>query len=162
METSHYLKQLVSYNWWANSRIAEVLIKLDNAELDKEISSSFSSIRKTVFHIWDAEFIWLSRINGVSLSAFPSKTYGKEVAIDAFLTCSRDFESSVKNAPDSFFFKSCTYKNLQQKEFTNSHAEIIIHCMNHSTYHRGQLVTLLRQIGIVELPSTDFIAFLRN
>ncbi|MBL0046611.1 MAG: DinB family protein [Bacteroidetes bacterium] len=162
METSHYLKQLVSYNLWANSRIAVVLVKVDKAELEKEISSSFSSIRKTVYHIWDAEYIWLNRINGISLTAFPSKTFGNEVAIDAFLACSRDFETSVKNAPDSFFLKSCTYKNLQQKEFTNSHTEIIMHCMNHSTYHRGQLVTLLRQAGIAALPSTDFIAFLRN
>jgi len=140
MKTKQYLLQLVKYNHWANTKLAEVLQTFDDAVLDQEVTSSFSSIRKTVYHIWDAEFIWLSRLEGVSLTAFPSKSYGEGIAIEL----------------------NCSYKNIQQKDFTNSHTEIIMHCMNHSTYHRGQLITLLRQAGCQTLPSTDLIAFLRN
>ena len=162
MKTKQYLLQLVKYNHWANTKLAEVLQTFDDAVLDQEVTSSFSSIRKTVYHIWDAEFIWLSRLEGVSLTAFPSKSYGEGIAIDCFLETSKKFLEKVETATDDFFELNCSYKNIQQKDFRNSHTEIIMHCMNHSTYHRGQLITLLRQAGCQTLPSTDLIAFLRN
>ena len=162
MKSTAHLKLAVEYNLWANKKIAEVLLQTTASELNKEIVSSFSSIRKTVYHIWDAEFIWLSRINGVSLSSFPSKDFGDDIAIDSFLSCSEDWLKSTANQEDAFFDKVCTYKNLKQVEFSNTYAEIILHCMNHSTYHRGQLITLLRQAGKVDLPSTDMIAFFRE
>ncbi|MES1222732.1 MAG: DinB family protein, partial [Bacteroidota bacterium] len=64
MDTPTHLKRLVKYNLWANKRIAEVMMNTDGALLSKEIASSFPSIRKTVFHVWDAEFIWLKRLYG--------------------------------------------------------------------------------------------------
>jgi uncharacterized damage-inducible protein DinB len=162
MKSTEHLKHLVAYNLWANKRIAEVLSQTTDMELNKEITSSFSSIRKTVYHIWDAEYIWLSRINGVSLKSFPSKEFGNDIAINSFLSCSEEWVKSVADKDESFFEKICIYKNIKQIEFSNSHSEIVMHCMNHSTYHRGQLVTLLRQAGKIDLPSTDMIAFFRE
>lgn len=162
MNTKDYLLQLVNYNVWANQLIAAVMLDLKDEVLDAKVSSSFDSIRSTVHHIWDAEYIWLCRLNGISLGEFPSKGFKEIPRIDAFLENSKNFTTKVQNESIDFFDRSCSYKNLQQKEFVNSHAEIIIHCMNHSTYHRGQLITLLRQAGCAKLPATDFIAYLRQ
>ena len=157
-----HLKHLVNYNLWANKKFVEVLVNINYEVLDKEIVSSFSSIRKTVFHIWDAEFIWLKRLQGISLNAFPSSNYTGETAIDKFLECSEEFANTVNEADLDFFEKRCTYKQLSGKEFTNSHTQIIMHCMNHSTFHRGQLITMFRQIGITTLPKTDLIEYFRE
>ena len=162
MNVSTHLKQVVNYNLWANKKIAEVLVQLSAEESNKEIQSSFSSIRKTVYHIWDAEFIWLKRLDGLSLSTFPSKEFDDFIALNTFITSSEDWVNRVKEEQEDFFAKKCTYKNIAQKEFTSSHSEMIAHCMNHSTYHRGQLVTMLRQVGKTELPSTDMIAYFRE
>lgn len=162
MKTKEYLLQLVNYNVWANQLLAAVMLNLSDEVLDAKVNSSFDSIRNTVHHIWDAEYIWLCRLNGVSLGEFPSKGFKENPVIDTFLTNSKDFAAKVTMATPEFFEQSCRYKNLQQKEFANTNAEIIVHCMNHSTYHRGQLVTLLRQAGCSKLPATDFIAFLRE
>ncbi len=162
MKTVHYMQQLVKYNVWANTKVAEILCTLTTDELQLEIISSFSSIQKTVLHIWDAEFIWLNRINGIPITTFPSKAYSKNSAIDAFVNCSIDWQVLMENKSDAYFDELCSYTNLQQKVFSNRIDEIVIHCMNHSTYHRGQLITMFRQLGKEQLSSTDFITFLRE
>ncbi len=162
MKTANYIQQLVKYNVWANTKVAEILCTLTTDELQQEIISSFSSIQKTVLHIWDAEFIWLNRINGIPITTFPSKAYSNNSAIDAFVNCSLDWQVLMENKSDAYFDELCSYTNLQQKVFNNRMGDIVIHCMNHSTYHRGQLITMLRQLGKEQLPSTDFITFLRE
>lgn len=56
------LQQYAQYNLWVNKRIIEALQKLSEENIDKEITSSFSSVRKTVYHVWSAEYIWLQRL----------------------------------------------------------------------------------------------------
>ena len=57
---------------------------------------------------------------------------------------------------------SNNYKDTRGNSHTNTHWEMIMHCMNHSTYHRGQIVTILREGGVTTIPSTDLIAYLRE
>ncbi len=156
------LMKYADYNLWANDRIATVLKGLDNSILDKEIPSSFNSIRKTVFHIWDAEFIWLQRLNGLSLSDWPSKQYGAETPIDKFLETSNSFKQFVEQLHEVEFTGDCVYKNLKGAEYRNPRNEVLQHIFNHSTFHRGQIVTMLRNSGVTELPQTDFIYYTRS
>jgi len=151
-----------NYNLWANERIANLLRGLDAAVVDKEIPSSFNSIRKTVFHIWDAEYIWLQRLHGLSLTDWPSKHYGQETPIEKFLETSKAFREFVEQMPEEEIIYDCVYSNLKGDEFRTPRNEIFLHIFNHSTFHRGQLVTLLRNADITELPGTDFILFTRN
>lgn len=155
------LVKYAAYNLWANDRIANVLKVLDNSVLDKDIPSSFNSIRKTVFHIWDAEFIWLQRLNGLSLTDWPSKQYGAATPIDKFLETSQSFKQFVEQLPEADFTGNCTYKNLKGDEYHNPRNEVFQHIFNHSTFHRGQIVTMLRNFGVTELPATDFIYYTR-
>ena len=61
------LHRYVDFNFWANDLLLSLIEKeLTEAKLDKEIISSFPSLRKTVYHIWDAEDIWFKRLNGES------------------------------------------------------------------------------------------------
>ena len=55
------LVQYGTYNCWANQLIIDALLKLNDSDLDKEILSSFPSLRKTVFHTWSAEYVWVQR-----------------------------------------------------------------------------------------------------
>ncbi|MGE0638342.1 MAG: DinB family protein [Bacteroidia bacterium] len=156
------LVNYAAYNLWANQRIANVLKGLDASVLDKEIPSSFNSIRKTVFHIWDAEFIWLQRLNGLSLSDWPSKQYGADTPIDKFLETSQAFKELVEQLSEADFTGDCVYKNLKGAEYRNPRNEVLQHIFNHSTFHRGQIVTMLRNAGVEEIPATDFIYYTRS
>ena len=152
------------YNKWANDLLISLIEKKINDEaLDKIIVSSFPSLRKTVYHIWDAEFIWLKRLAGESLNDWPSKNFNGPFseAKEKMLLNDSAFIDYIRNLNEEKLSGMFTYKNVEGKTFTNPLWEAILHCMNHSTYHRGQIVTILRQLGIESIPSTDFITFCR-
>jgi uncharacterized damage-inducible protein DinB len=160
---SQFIKY-VHYNKWANELLLSIIDKEINDELlDKEIISSFPSLRKTVYHVWGAEDIWLRRLNNESLVDWPAKNFkgtfseAKEIMLkndDAFIK----YVETLSNEKLSEMF---TYKNIEGKTFTNPVSESIHHCMNHSTYHRGQIVTMMRQLGLRIIPSTDYISYCR-
>jgi uncharacterized damage-inducible protein DinB len=160
MSAKELILQYVNYNCWANQCIADVLVKTDPSLLDQEVKSSFPSLRKTVHHIWDAELAWMSRMKGEVL-AWPPTAQFKNPAIDQFVQTSQDFADFVNSKDEAFLNTETTYKNSKGETYTTINSGIIMHCMNHSTYHRGQLITLLREVGVTVLPSTDLIAFLR-
>ena len=131
------------YNYWANELLLSVIEKeMTDKMLDKEIISSFPSLRKTVYHLWDAEFIWLKRLTGESLNNWPSKNFTGifSEAKEKILLNDKSFIEFVGKLNDEKLSDSFTYKNVEGKTFTNPIWESVHHCMNHSTYHRGQVV----------------------
>jgi uncharacterized damage-inducible protein DinB len=155
-----FLTQFTAYNVWANTEFAKVLRSLEPSVLDKEVVSSFPSLRKTVTHIWDAELIWLSRMRNQGMTWPPSAAFVNP-AIDEFINTSKSFDEFVRLEDEDFLKASTTYKNSKGHEFTNTNAGIITHCMNHGSFHRGQLVTMFRVLGLSPIPNTDMIGFLR-
>lgn len=158
------LVEMSAYNVWANRRIIELLHQQPPEQIDTAVSSSFPSIRKTIYHMWDAQVIWLNRMQGISLGTWPSAEYQEQFAgYDVyFLQQSEDFHRFVETRTDSFFATTCFYKAMNGKEYQSKHWEIVQHCMNHSTYHRGQIITMLRTLGVEEVTSTDLIFYLRE
>ncbi len=155
--------QYVRYNLWANKNLSKVLETVDPSWIDKEIKSSFPSIRKTAFHIWDAEYIWLCRFKGVSLSRFPSKELSPDTSILRFLEGAQEFLAFLEKQNDDFFSASTTFKDTSGTEHTMENSGMIFHTMNHSSFHRGQIVTMLRNVGFEgEMPRTDMIIYLRE
>ncbi len=157
------LLSYVKFNLWANDRIVEVL-KNNPEALDKEIISSFNSIHKTLFHLWDAETIWYKRLNGESMKTWPSKGYTgtNEEFYKAFREQSELFIKLVENMPDERFSEIVNYTNTKGISFTAAVSEMIMHAMNHATFHRGQIVTMLRNAGVTELPSTDYMGYIHK
>ena len=159
------LQRYLAFNFWANELLLSVISKeLKDDLLDKEIVSSFPSLRKTIYHLWDAEFIWLKRLKGESLNDWPSKNFNGTFseAKEKILLNDKLFIDFVERLNDEKLSESFSYKNIEVKSFSNPRWESVHHCMNHSTYHRGQIVTMLRQLGITNIPSTDFISFCRK
>lgn len=156
------LLDYAQYNVWANQLIAKILINQDNSILDTEVKSSFPSLRKTVHHIWDAELIWFGRMQGKNLPWPPSEHLFSDPSIDKFVETSKEFAAFVGRVDDFFLNSSTAYKNSKGELFETENTGIIMHCMNHSTFHRGQIVTILRTLGVTDIPSTDLITFLRK
>src|SRR5438876_1161828 len=72
------LLQYTKYNLWANTKLLgfiESAMTKDTAIIDKEIPSSFNTLRKTLYHIWGAEQVWYKRLNGESLSHLPGSDF---------------------------------------------------------------------------------------
>jgi uncharacterized damage-inducible protein DinB len=150
---------LTLYNTWANELICDHILKVSD-KADLSIESSFPSLRKTLYHIWDAQVIWITRMHGESLKGFPSRDFTGtlEEACKGINGSSKEITSLVEANEKE---KIITYHTLKGEVFSSTIEEIATHVVNHGTYHRGQLVTMLRQAGFKELRSTDFIGFCR-
>ncbi len=159
------LLNYTNYNVWANDRIITFLKdNVSDEQLDKEIVSSFPSLRKTLFHIWDAEGIWLARLNGNSSSLGSSHGFNgnTEDGYSAILSNSKKFVALVEAKEETYFQQLLLYANIKGDKFENIIHDAIQHCMNHSTFHRGQIIMMLRQLGFTKLFATDYIAFRRQ
>lgn len=164
MFKEHFIR-LTGYNVWANKKCLQFIEEAGEASLDQEITSSFSSIRKTIYHIYDAEVIWMQRINKTSDIKWPaSDKLGSNFNLFEieFIQASKAFVDFVNGLNDDDLEIILTYKNIAGKEFKNTIRDILTHVMNHGTYHRGQIVTLLRQTGLTQLSSLDYITFCRE
>lgn len=143
-----YFLKLYQYNAWANKRVLETLNR-QRVE-DKAILSLMG-------HIVAAQYLWLHRIKG--LPAPDVKLWG-EYELDALT-------SSAQKAGDQWlefvegtdnFDRQLTYRNYTGDPYTNNVEMIMIHLVNHSSYHRAQIAMLLRQKGL-EPVNTDFITY---
>ena len=158
------LISFIKYNHWANETLLNLIEKeVTKENLDQKIESSFPSIRKTFYHLWDAEYIWLRRLKGESLDHWPSKDFAGlfTEAKDGILKVDQEYFIYVNSLNEQDLQSIFAYKNVEGKTFSNPRWQSILHCMNHSTYHRGQVVTMLRQVGLKSIPATDFIAWCR-
>jgi uncharacterized damage-inducible protein DinB len=157
------LMHLTKYNVWANAKVFSFITEAGEAKADIDQSSSFSTTRKTLLHIWDAETIWIKRLSGEWVSDWPSKSFTGtlENAGTLFFKTSKDFVSYVEEKTEEEFNTQVRYKTMEGKEFSNPVWQIIMHCMNHSTFHRGQIITMLRSVGFTKFTSTDYITFCR-
>ena len=155
--------ELTDYNTWANEKVTSFILSAGDEIADMELQSSFPTIRKTLYHIWDAQLIWYARLKGIPFSTWPSKSFNGtlEESCVRLIKNSKDITAFAKEA-DGGFSTMVNYKALDGKEYENAVSEIILHCMNHSTYHRGQLITMLRQAGFQDVGSTDLIQFYRQ
>ena len=159
-----FISEYAAFNLWANERICSVVDKLTDDQMMQEIPSSFSSIQKTLLHIWDAQLIWINRIEGVSLREFPSKNFSgtKKDVIDGLLSTSQKLKDLANSNDEEALTSIKKYATLKGGIVTSALYQVFAHVCNHGTYHRGQLVTMLRQVGVTEIPSTDLIYFYRE
>jgi uncharacterized damage-inducible protein DinB len=156
------LLQYARYNLWANQQLLKVLKEVDARWLEQETKSSFSTIRKTAFHIWDAEYVWMNRFKGESLP-FMTKDLPAATPVESFIQGAKAFVEYVEKQEDSFFTGVTVFRDLSGKEHTMDNAGMLMHCMNHSSFHRGQIITMLRNLGFDgEMPRTDMIVYLRE
>ncbi len=155
------LKKLAAYNVWANQQLINVMIGLTEDEQLAEFPSSFKSLHKTLLHMWDAESIWWQRLKFQEKLEIPSVVFEgdfKEMAAQA-MKQSRLYEEWVNKASDLAINHVFGYQNSKKEQFKQPVYQVLIHVFNHGTYHRGQLVNLLRQLGIEKIPQTDFIVW---
>jgi uncharacterized damage-inducible protein DinB len=161
---SYSIEQHLAYSVWANETLIERLKKLDDALLHQEVKSSFPSIAKTLLHMWDAEVVWLKRFQGVSLTEWPSKDFKGTSAdlINGVIKSSKDIQAIVASGGEAFVKGKVRYKNLKGNEFEDDIEYLLYHIVNHGTYHRGQITTMLRELGITDPVSTDIIFYWRS
>lgn len=158
------LKQLATYNCWATQKIADCVLSVPEEKQVAEICSSFSSLQKTLLHMWDAESVWWQRMKLHERFVVPSENFKGTTrdTINGLMSQSRLWEGWVNNVSDHMLDHVFQYYNSKKEHFKQPIWQMLLHVFNHGTYHRGQLITMLRQLGVDKLPQTDFIVWSRK
>jgi uncharacterized damage-inducible protein DinB len=155
------IKEYARYNLWANKKIAEALNDLSDKAWHEPYQSSFGSVGETVVHIMWAEKLWTERLKDkISKNIDPPDSNDRESVMDLFLQFSEEFTELVVNFNMEELNIQKGYSTMSGRGYSNFRYLMIHHCINHSTYHRGQLILMMRQNGIEAVPSTDFITYL--
>lgn len=159
------IEDLVQYHHWANQRVMVPLRTLTPEQWEETHPSSFNSLRRTVLHLWDAEQLWLKRIEGESPLGWPSAGFTGDGAalLNGWSATTQRLVDFVQGKEEDALAVIITYQNTHGDTYRQPIYEILLHLLHHGSYHRGQLITLLRQAGITDgLPATDLIQYWRK
>jgi uncharacterized damage-inducible protein DinB len=157
------MRVLYVYNAWANRRSLSAAAALTPEQFTKPMSSSFSSVRDTLAHIFGAEWIWLKRFQGRSPSSLPETTQYPDAATlgERWGEFEPRLLTFVRGLTQSDLERTLEYKTLKFGVYSNPLWQSMQHVVNHGTYHRGQITTMLRQLGAQPI-LTDLMHFYRE
>lgn len=151
---------LYGYNEWANKKLLTTVNRLENEEFIRDLSSSFKSLRDTMVHILGAEELWLSRWMGEQgrtlLNSDDFPTYSS--LVDRWDDYRDQINSFILSLTEDDLTQEISYKNLKGIPYSLKLWKQMLHVANHSSFHRGQAVTMLRQLK-KQPPSLDLISY---
>jgi uncharacterized damage-inducible protein DinB len=154
---------LYDFNAWANHRTLDSCAALDNEKFTRDLGSSFRSVRDTLAHISGAEWIWLERWHGRAPLGIPpgSDFPDFESVRRRWTEIERNLLDYVASLTPEDLQRVLQYKTMAGTQMAQPLWQCLQHLANHSTYHRGQIATMLRQLGAKPV-STDLIGFYRE
>ena len=157
------LRFLHAYNAWANNRLFDALEAMSADQYRQDMKASHGSIHNTLVHMVGAEKIWLERWKGLPTEPFLKsddvaslsglKSLWEEIG--------HDTAQWLGGMNDKKLQETFAMKTLKGETFTHQYWQAFQHLINHSTFHRGQVITMMRQLG-VKPPATDLIIFYRE
>ena len=158
------LQTLLDYHYWARDRMLAAVETLTVEQYTKDLGNSFKSVRDTVVHIYFAEWIWYARWMGNSpLQGLNSEDFPDVAAIRrAWSDHEAKMRSLLGGLADRGVDRVYEYKNLAGQNFESIFWHMFQHVVNHATYHRGQVTTMVRQLGANPGKPQDLIAFYRE
>ena len=154
---------LFQYDEWATKRTIESVSLLSEELYKRDLKSSFGSIHGTLFHIYWADCLWLGRWKGESFSPLLSADQVEDLGIlnDHWQEYRENLNAYIKDLTDSKLSSPLSYTDTRGNPHSEPLYEQMQHKVNHSSYHRGQIVTMLRQLGS-RPQATDLINFYRT
>jgi len=154
---------LFEYNRWANRRTREAVSRVSPEQFARAIGGSYGSLRNTLAHLIASEWVWVRRWKGASPAAPPLAEV--ELTLENLGSTWQPIEMEMKEFVESLtnarLEETIHYSSTRGHPFAEPLWQQLQHVVNHSSYHRGQIVTLLRQLGGEPL-GTDLIAFYRG
>lgn len=163
-EMKELLMQMASYHIWSNQRIADLVLTLPEEKHLATVPSSFPSLHATMLHMWDAESIWWQRLRLHERFVRPSDHFKGSFrdVLNGLMSQSRLWETWISNASDRSLTHVFEYRNSKKELFKMHTWQLLLHIFNHGTYHRGQMVNMLHQLEVGNIPATDFVVWMRG
>jgi uncharacterized damage-inducible protein DinB len=158
--TIEVIRELYAYDRWANGRMFDALMPLSAEEFVREVGGSFPSVRDTMGHLLAAEWLWLQRWKGTSPTALPDAV--ESPTPEALRAWWRGVEEEqaafINGLRQEDLGRIVVYRTMAGEDRAQALGGLLHHVVNHSTYHRGQVVGQLRLLGRPAV-ATDYVLF---
>ncbi len=151
-------RELYRYNYWARDRQLAACAALTDEEFKRPMGNSFSSLRETLVHLLQVEWIWLERWNQRAPKVWPSDAglTGLGQVAERWQEIERAMWEFLGRVSERELRREISYVNFQGQTFTYALWRMMTHVITHQCYHRGQVTTLLRQLG-KPAPMVDYL-----
>lgn len=154
------IENLFDYNRWANAVTINAVAQLSNEQFRQETSSSYRSVRDTLVHILSSEWVYLVRCLGES----PKKMLDPAIFPDVesikmkWDEVNGDWQNFIDDLSEDSLRNVIEYTNFRGESWKYPLSQILQHVVNHSTYHRGQVTSLMRSLGATPA-MTDYLFY---
>jgi uncharacterized damage-inducible protein DinB len=161
--TPEQIQLLYEYNAWASHRLLDACAALTEEQFTRSNGSSFPSVRDTLVHIMGAEWVWLERWQGRLDVTLPSASDSPGLADirRRWAQLERDLLAFVAKLTAEDLAGTRNLRTLKGEPYALPLWQLMQHVVNHGSYHRGQVTTMLRQLGASAV-ATDLVAFYRE
>lgn len=158
------LRLLVDYNYWARDRVLDAIGTITPEQFIRPMGNSFSSVRDTVAHICAAERIWITRLKCDKPQEIqnPDRLPDVDSARKEWAELEGDMREQLARLGPEAVEHTIEYQDLRGNDRSDVLWQMLQHVVNHGTYQRGQITTMLRQLDASPPKSTDLIAFYRD
>lgn len=157
-EIKALVENLANYNLWANQKITNWLLNINEEKLYQKADSSYESIDLTLQHMLRVQKFWFKFIKNEIIKNHDWSIREKDVVnvINELITTSQNFKEFVSNYNQNELSELLKL-DMPWAKNTLPRYEYILHNINHNTFHRGQIITIARQIGLKDnIPGTDY------
>jgi uncharacterized damage-inducible protein DinB len=153
--TAEEARRHLRYSAWASGRLLDAVMALPEDQRGRDLGSSHGGLLGTLDHVLFGDRVWIERMLGRPV---PASGEAIDVEWPAIQKRWEDWASSVR---DQDLAREIDYQDLRGAARQSAACEIVMHVVNHATLHRGQVMSMLRQLGIAP-PQTDLITFYRE
>lgn len=154
-----WARELIEFQAWRREKVSELLREVDEHLFSEHLSGSFGSLYIILNHLVWAEKVWLGRVDRETVATMkPTNVAG---LLEMWRDVNGKWSALILAADTAEISRKIAYFTSTGDRFTNSILEIVIHMVDHSTYHVGQMMNAIRGFGI-EPVSTNYIHYLRT
>jgi uncharacterized damage-inducible protein DinB len=159
------IRHLFTYTDWANARVLDAAGQLPPEQLLHDVRISHKSILGTFLHMAGADRIWLERWRGRSpvgpdvwAGWMPGDAASLEQVREKWHPIVAGRHAYLDDIDDAHLSRDLHYKRFNGENYSLPLVQQMMHTVNHATLHRGQIVGMIRQLG-VEPPTTDLLFY---
>lgn len=156
--TSVEARSHLRYSAWASRKLVEAVRAVPGADFEKDVGISHSSLRGTLAHILWADWLWFTRV----VEPMEKPGQAREVLETVWPQLQDKWVAWAESASDAEINRVVEYKSILDGQMARTPAwQIVLHVVNHATLHRGQVMGMLRQMGVAP-PHTDLVNYYRE
>ncbi|MFM2375731.1 MAG: hypothetical protein RLZZ165_828 [Bacteroidota bacterium] len=154
-----WARELIEYQAWRREKVSKLLREVDEKVFTQQLTGSFGSLYIILNHLVWAEKVWLGRVNRDTVATMkPADVSG---LLGMWKEVNDNWNEVIHAATKEDILREIEYFTYGGDRFSNTVLEIVIHMVDHSTYHVGQMINAMRGFGI-EPVSTNYIHYLRD